>query len=147
MINQGLLRHLDVDLVTIMIAYLMISYGKTWAGIFATCQGFFIDIISAGILGLFTLLYLITFLSVNIGSYFFDLNSARGQIILVSMAVLLKEILLVALLKSFSLEINVSPSTMVSFGVSALVTGLIGPFLFYFLNHANFLFTGDKQED
>jgi len=146
-INQGLLRHLDVDLVTIMIAYLMISYGKTWAGIFAICQGFFIDIISAGILGLFTLSYLITFLGINIGSYFFDLNSARGQIILVSLAVLLKEALLMTLLKSFSLEINVSPSTMVSFGVSALVTGLIGPFLFYFLNHAGHLFTGDKQED
>lgn len=147
MINQGVLRHFDVDLVTIVIAYLMTSYGKTWVGIFALCQGFLIDIISASILGLFTLLYLIAFWCINLGSYFFDLNAMRGQIILVSLAVLLKETLLIALLKSFSLEINIAPSTVISFGLSALVTGLIAPVLFYIFNHAGHLFTGGKQED
>ena len=140
-------RHVDIDLVTIVIAYFMIYYGKTVAGIFAVCQGFLIDTMSAGVLGLFTFLYVVTFLGINLGSFVFDLNAARGQIILISLAVLLKETLLVALLRTFSFEISISSSNMLAFVVSALGTGLISPMLFYFLNRMNLLFTGVKQDD
>ncbi len=91
MINLGPIRFFALDLVTIIIAYLLIYYGTAGAVIFAIGQGFLIDTFSSGLLGLFTLLYLITFLSIKLGSFFFDLYSSRGQIFLIFIAVFLKD--------------------------------------------------------
>ena len=128
---------IDVDLVIIIIAYLLVFYGETKAGIFAFGQGFFIDIISVGLFGLFTLLYLVAFLSINLGSRLFDLHTPRGVIILVTLAVLFEKALLLALLNTFSLEITVSSSGFLSFIATALCSGLMAPFLFYVFNHIN----------
>ncbi len=44
--NQIMYNYFDADLVTIMVAYLFVSYGKSGAGFFAFAQGFLIDIFS-----------------------------------------------------------------------------------------------------
>ena len=136
----------DVDLITILVAYLLISYGETGAGIFAFGQGILIDIFSTGLLGFFVFLYLIVFFGINIGSRFFDLHSSRGLIILVSLAVLLKEILFMSLLSLFYHDIFISTSVFLAFATSVICSGLIAPFLFYLLDQINHLFMREMQE-
>ena len=82
-------KFFNVDLVIILIVYLLISYGEMGAGIFAFGQGLLIDIFSGGLLGLFTLLYLIIFLGMKLGSSSFNLLAVRGQIFIISLAVLI----------------------------------------------------------
>jgi len=126
-----------VDLVVVIIAYLMVYYGETGTGIFAFGQGILIDIFSGGILGLFTLLYLIIFFSIKLGSRPLYLLSAGGQIIIVLLAVLLKEILIISFSYLFSLEIVFSFSDILMFASSAIFSGLIAPIIFYFFNQTN----------
>lgn len=144
--NHINLSHLDVDLVLIIMTYLLVVYGETWAGIFALSQGLLIDIFSGGHLGLFTLLYLTVFLAMNLGSRLFDLRSARGQVIVMALAVLLKETLLISFLKVFPLEIIISSSVLWVFAASAACSGLIGPFVFYLLTHLKHVVMRGMQE-
>lgn len=146
MINYIKLSLFDVDLVIIIMTYLLVVYGEIGAGIFALSQGILIDIFSGGLLGLFTLLYLTVFLGMNLGSRLFDLRSARGQVIVISLAVLLKGILLISLLNIFSLERHLSSSVLWVFAASALCSGLIGPFVFYLFNHLKYFFTKGIRE-
>ena len=127
----------NVDLVAIITAYLLLFYGQTGAGIFAFGQGILIDTFSVGLPGLFTFLYLIIFLGINIGSRLLDLGSVMGQIIIISLAVFLKEVLFVVFLDLFSLETTVTSSAFLAFSVSALCSGLIAPFLFAFFGQIN----------
>ena len=146
MISQGPIRFFALDLVTVIVAYLLIYYGTPGAVIFAIGQGFLIDTFSSGLLGLFTLLYLITFLSIKFGSVFFDLYSLRGQIFLISIAVFLKEIFLIAFLKAFAMEIFISLTDLLSFVTSALFSGLIAPILFFIFNQISRLFIRKERE-
>ncbi len=146
MISQGPTRFFAVDLVTVIIAYLLIYFGTAGAVIFALGQGFLIDTFSSGLLGLFTLLYLITFLSIKFGSNFFDLDSLRGQIFLIFIAVFLKEIFLIAFLKAFAMEIFISLTDLLSFVTSALFSGLIAPLLFFVFNQISRLLIRKEKE-
>ena len=135
-----------MDLVIIIMTYLLVFYGETGAGIFALSQGLLIDIFSGGLLGLFTLLYLTLFMGMNLGSRLFDLRAARGQIIIISLAVLLKGILLIALLNIFPLEIHISYVFFWVFVASAVCTGLLGPFFFFLFNHLKYFLLRDIRE-
>ncbi len=132
----------EVDLVIIIVACLLVFYGETWAGIFAFSQGFLIDIFSGGLLGLSTFLYLTVFFIIILVSRFFDLHSLSGQILVISLAVLLKEILFIGLLKVLSLEVILSFPVFLAFTTSAICTGLIGPFIFYIFNQISHFFIG-----
>lgn len=68
----------DLDLLTIIIAYLFLFYGQTATVIFAFGQGILIDLFSGGLHGLFTFLYLCVFGGVYLGSQFFNLQHPRG---------------------------------------------------------------------
>ena len=132
----------NVDLVAIITAFLLVFYGQTGAGIFAFGQGLLIDAFSVGLPGLFTFLYLIIFLGINIGSRLLDLGSVMGQIIIISLAVLLKKVLFVVFLDLFSLETTVTSSVFLAFSISALCSGLIAPFIFTFFNQINHFLIG-----
>lgn len=142
LLNHITLNIFDVDLVAITTAYLLVFYGQTGAGIFAFGQGFLIDIFSAGLPGLFTFLYLIIFLGINLGSRLLDLGSVMGQIIVISLAVLLKEILFVIFMDIFSFETTVTSSVFLAFVTSALCSGIIAPFIFSFFNQINHFLVG-----
>jgi len=142
LINLATSNIFNVDLVAIIIAYLLVFYGQTGAGIFAFGQGLLIDTFSVGLPGLFTFLYLIIFLGINIGSRLLDLGSAMGQIIIISLAVLLKEVLFVVFIDLLSLETTVTPYVFLAFSISALFSGLITPFLFAFFNQINHFLMG-----
>jgi cell shape-determining protein MreD len=126
--------------------YLLVVNGETGAGIFALSQGLLIDVFSGGLLGLFTLIYLTVFLGINLGSRLFDLRSARGQVIIISLAVLLKGMLLITFLNIFSLEMHISSLGLWAFAASAACSGLIGPLIFYLLNHLKYFLTRGIRE-
>ncbi len=140
------LESLDVDLVIVFIIFLFVFNGVTGAGIFAFGQGLITDILSGGILGLYTLIYLIVFLTINIFSRPLDLFSPGGQIAITSMAVLLKEALLITLLHLFSMEMNISFANLLSFVSSILCSGLIAPILFYLINYFVDIFMGEENK-
>lgn len=146
LINYVKLSLFDVDLVIIIMTYLLVVYGETEAGIFALSQGLLIDVFSGGLLGLFTLLYLSVFLSINLESRFFDLRSARGQVIVISLAILLKGVLLITFLNIFTLRIHISSLALWAFAASAACSGLIGPLVFYFFNRLQYYLIRDIRE-
>jgi rod shape-determining protein MreD len=135
--NQPVLKSIGVDIVIVLIVYLLMSYGDIGVGIFAFCQGLIIDIFSGGMLGLFALIYLIVFFGIRVASLPLDILSIGGQMAVISIAVLLKNILMVTFIHIFSMEIALSFSDLLFFIFSAVCSGLIAPFLFYLLNLLN----------
>jgi cell shape-determining protein MreD len=146
LLNHGQLSLFDVDLVIIIATYLLVFNGETGAGIFALSQGLVVDVFSGGLLGLFTLLYLTVFLGMNLGSRLLDLRSVKGQVIIISLAVLVKGILLFTFLNIFHLDIHVSGLVLWAFAASAACSGLLGPGVFYLLNHLKYFLVGDIRE-
>lgn len=146
MMNLVILKPFDVDIVIILIVFLSIYYSETGAGIFAFGQGLITDIFSGGVLGLFTLIYLFIFLSIRQASRPLDLLSPGGQVVVVFMAVILKEFMMIILLHLFSLEVSLSPMNYLSFFVSAVCTGLIAPFLFYIIQYFCNYYIGENGE-
>jgi rod shape-determining protein MreD len=123
----------DVDLVIVITASLLIRSGSRGAAIFAFGQGMLIDLLSAGFLGLFALLYVISLLCLELGARFFDLRSTEGQFLLVGLVVFAKGFVLVGLLDVFAFEVALSTSLFFCFGASAFFTGLIAPLVFSIL--------------
>jgi rod shape-determining protein MreD len=137
--NRFSLAPLDVDLVAMTMAYFLVYYGRTGAGVFAFGLGLLTDIYTAGFSGVFTFLYLIIFLGINLGSRLLDLSSVLGQIIVISLAVLLKDVLFIVFLDLFSLETTITSDLFWRFALSAFCSGLLAPILFSFLNRLEIL--------
>ena len=121
----------DLDLLTIIIAYLFLFYGQTATVIFAFGQGILIDLLSGGLHGLFTFLYLCVFGGVYLGSQFFNLQHPRGQMIIVALAVLLKKVMFFMMLTVFYHRLAFSKDFLLVSGFLVVGTGLISPILFY----------------
>ncbi len=121
----------DLDLLTIIIAYLFLFYGQTATVVFAFGQGILIDLFSGGLHGLFTFLYLCVFGGVYLGSQFFNLQHPRGQMIIVALAVLLKKVMFFLMLTVFYHRLAFSKDFLWVSGLLVMGTGLISPILFY----------------
>lgn len=129
--NKAGFDSLDIDLVSILIGCLLAMNGTVGAAVFAMGQGIFTDIFSVGWPGLFPLLYMIVFFTIQLGSRFFDLDSSRGLLILVFLAVFVKGLLFAALIYVLSSRWMFSSSSFLALIVSALCTALLAPPLFY----------------
>ncbi len=125
------LNLVDLDLLTIIIAYLFLFYGQTATVVFAFGQGILIDLLSGGLHGLFTFLYLCVFGGVYLGSQFFNLQHPRGQMIIVALAVLLKKVMFFMMLTVFYHRLAFSKDFLWVSGFLVMGTGLISPVLFY----------------
>jgi hypothetical protein len=136
----------DIDLVIVITASLLVRSGSAAAAIFAFGQGMFIDLLSAGFLGFFALLYVVSFLCLELGSRFFDLRSVQGQFILVGLVVFIKELVLVGLLDAFAFEVVLSASLFFWFGASAFFTGLIAPLISSILKMIEIRTGGENRE-
>ena len=117
-----------------MIAYLFLHYGRKATSAFAFGQGFLFDLYSGGLHGLFTSLYLIVFLGIYLGTLSFNLQDAKGQILIVLIAMVSKQIALLALTTIFSLEAFSLKYYLWPLVLSALITALTAPFVFYLLD-------------
>jgi len=124
----------DLDLLTILTAYLFLSFGRIQAGVFALGQGLLIDIFSSGLHGLFAFLYLSVFWGIYLGSLFFNLRTAKGQIIIVSLVISFKDIVFLTVLSLFYDSIVFSKSFLSASAISIIGTGLITPILFIFFD-------------
>ena len=124
----------DLDFLTILTAYLFMACGQPWAGVFALGQGFLIDVFSGGLHGLFSAAYLSVFFVILVGSRFFNLLNPKGQMIIVSLSVLLKNAMLLILLRIFSQDIIYSKTFLTVSLVSIGVTGLAAPLFFQLFN-------------
>lgn len=136
---------IDLECVIIITAYLLAHGRETGAGIFALCQGLFTDILSGGTWGFHAILYLIIYLLIKLISRPFDMFSVSGQITLVFIAVLVKECLSIPLLYLFFQDISLSFYMFSTFIISAVLSGLIAPLIFYLLNALGRLFFGSKE--
>lgn len=119
--------YFDVDLVAITLTYLVARRGDPWAGMFAMGMGFLIDILSAAPLGLFSVIYLLLFFGIRIGDALFDLQSVRGQLIVVSLSVFLKNLLFIGLLNLFSFRTAMDGQVLFAFVCSAVFTAVASP--------------------
>ena len=119
-----------LDFLAIITAYLLLFYGDPAVGAFACGQGLIIDLFSGGVRGLFTFLYLSVFGVTCLCSRFFNLQYPKGQVLIVSMAVLLGRFMFFIMLTLFSREVVCSKSFLWISAASAIGTGLIAPILF-----------------
>lgn len=133
-VNHPILYYLDIDLVSILIAYFFLFHGQVAVGVFAFGQGLLMDAMSYGLRGCFTLLYLGVFWAVYLGCRFFDIGEIKGQIIIISTAVFLKNLLFFFLMIVFSLKIDFSWSVIAVSAGSAIMTGCTAPVVFFILN-------------
>ena len=124
----------DLDFLTILTAYLFLSSGQLAAGSFALGQGILIDLFSTGLQGLFPSLYLGVFWGITIASRFFNLREARGQAIIVAIAILFKQMLMVLLVGLFSHKLIVSSYFLKVSAISIFGSGIIAPLIFMLLN-------------
>lgn len=125
---------LDIDLVSILIACLLAASGNVGAAVFAMAQGMLTDIFSAGLPGLSALLFMVVFLSILLGSRFFDLHSSRGLLILVFLTVCVKGLLFTGILYALSPRPTFMLDAFLTLGVSALTTALLAPPIYYSLS-------------
>ena len=125
----------DLDFLVILTAYLFVAFGQISAGVFALGQGFLIDVFSGGLHGLFTAAYLSVFFVLLLGSRLFNILNPKGQIIIVSLSVLLKNAMLLILLRIFSQDIVYSKTFLLISLFSICVTGLTAPLFFQLFNH------------
>lgn len=138
---------LDIDLITVMIGWLLIHSGRLGACLYAFFFGMLLDFFAAGVLGLFSLLYMLVFLIIELGSRFFDLRSIKGQMILIFAGALARELCLVGLLHTLSYRVYFSSSLFLEVAVSAGVTALIAPFLFSLFEWLEGFFPGAATEN
>ena len=136
---------IDIEVVIVITVFLLAQGSETGAGVFALGQGLLTDILSGGLWGFHTILYLIIFLFVKIISRPFDLSSVFGQIAIIFIAVLLKEFLQIPILYLFSLNMNFSFSYLLISIISALSSSLIAPLIFYLLKCLCHLFNRAKE--
>lgn len=126
--------YFDVDLVVITVAYLVTWHGDSWAGAFALVMGLLIDVLSAAPLGLFSVIYLGLFFGIRLGDALVNLHSVKGQVIVVSLAVLIKKLLFIAFLRLLTLEISMDGRVLFAFFCSAVFTALAAPVVFFFFD-------------
>jgi hypothetical protein len=119
-----------LDLLTLLTGYLFLSFGHVQAGAFALGQGLLLDIFSSGPNGLCALIYVSVFLGIYLGSLFFNLQTVKGQIIIVSLAVLLKNVMWQAVIALLSGSMVFSTSFFCGASVSIVGTGLLAPVLY-----------------
>jgi len=130
-----LFRIIDADLIIIFTALLVVFYGEIKVGLFIYTQGLLIDVLSGGVLGLHALIYLLVFGCIILGSHLFDLQSSKGQFIIVVLAVLLKGIISLAIFYIFSWRAGASDAQLLTIPFSALGSGCVAYFIAYILFH------------
>lgn len=128
-----LMKGFDIDLVVIITVCLIVFHHETGAGLFAFCQGLLIDIISGGILGLYSLTYVLVYLFIRAISHPIDIFSSDGRFAIIFIAVIFKEMLVLTFLLLFSMESPLWVNDLFMIFLSGLCTSIISLFIFHFL--------------
>jgi len=133
-----------LDLLTIVTAYTFLIYGQTGSCLFALSQGFFIDLFSGEMHGLFTFLYICIFGGIWLGSRFFNLQTPKGQIFIVSLVMLTKNVIFIIMVAAFSQEFFFPRSFFWFSGALLIFTGLSAPVLFFVFDRLRDVLSEEK---
>jgi hypothetical protein len=132
--------YFDISLIIITVAYFVTWHGDYWAGAFALAMGVMIDVLSAAPLGLFSVIHLILFIVIRIGDALFDLQSVKGQVIVVFLAMSFRELLFLAFIKILSLELALDAGMLLAILSSAVFTAVAAPAVFFCLDTSDRVF-------
>jgi len=134
---------LDIDIVPIFLIYLVAKDQDYKASCLAFFMGILTDIFSPCQLGLFAFTYSAILLGVNHCRRFLDINNIRTSMLLVVFFLLAKWSFLLIIVRFLPIRqfITLTPFILVS--VSIVITSLITPLLFYFLD----LLRGKDSQD
>jgi len=123
-----------LDIILVFMVYLYLSQGENKASVFAFFQGFFLNIYSGTIYGLFPFLYLLTLIFVLLISSFVDIHPKSGSILCISLAFLIKNILLFFIIYAVYGHEPVSSSFFRELLVRFLITISLSSHIFSMLN-------------
>jgi rod shape-determining protein MreD len=127
---------LDIDLIPIVLIYLLGKDQELRAGFLAFCMGTLTDILTPAQLGLFALTYCTITLGLNHCRQFLDFTNIKTSALFVAMYLLTKWAFVLVVLRLFTTG-NLMPSTsFISVFLSALITSLLAPPLFYLMDLA-----------
>ena len=139
-ILRGVIAHLvgiewvDIDLIPIFLVYLIAEDQDFRAGCLAFFMGILTDIFAPCQLGLFAFVYSAILLGINQCRQFLDFNKIKALVLLVAIFLVAKWSLVLIIIRILSLGQSIPSITFILIPISALITGMITPFLFYFLN-------------
>ena len=140
-----IIKGVDIDLVIIFTVYFVVS-NESSPGIFAFCQGFLLDVLSGGVLGFFTLLYLLVYFSIRFASHPIDLLSPVGRAAVVFIAVIIKELIMLLFFNLFSFQYVFLGDSLLSLFFSAVLTSGMSIFIFYFLKISSALVASEEGD-
>lgn len=134
---------LDLDIIPIFLIYLVAKDQDYKASYLAFFMGLLTDIFSQCQLGLFAFTYSAVLLGVNHFRRFLDLNNIKNSMLLVIFFLLAKWSFLLIVMRFFPIRQFIALTPFILVSVSIVITSLITPFLFYFLN----LLRGQESQD
>jgi rod shape-determining protein MreD len=125
---------LDIDLIPIALIYLVGKDQRLRAGSLAFCVGILTDIMTLCPLGLFAVAYSMITLGLNRCHQFLDFNKIKTSALLVAMCILAKWAFILVVLKLFTIGKFIPSTPFLPVLLSALITSLLAPPLFYFMD-------------
>ena len=125
---------LDLDIVPIFLVFLVAKDQDYKASCLAFFIGILTDIFSPCQLGLFAFTYSAILLGVNLCRRFLDLNNIKTSMLLVVFFLLAKWSFLLIVVRSLPIRQLIAWIPFIFLLVSIVITGLITPLLFYFLD-------------
>ena len=134
---------LNLDILPIFLIYLVAKDQDYKASCLAFFMGILTDIFSPCQLGLFAFTYSAILLGVNHCRRFLDLNNIKTSMLLVVFFLLAKWSFLLIIVRFFPIRQFIALTPFILVSVSIVITGLITPLLFYFLD----LLRGKESQD
>jgi len=134
---------LGLDIIPIFLIYLVAKDQDYKASCLAFFMGLLTDIFAPCQLGLFAFTYSAILLVVNYSRRFLDLNNIKTSMLLVVFFLLAKWSFLLIVMRFFPIRQFIGLIPFVLLSVSIVITSLITPLIFYFLN----LLRGQESQD
>ena len=129
-------KWLDIDLIPIFLVYLIANDQNVKALCLAFFMGLLTDIFSSCPVGLFALTYSTILVGINSCRQFLDFTNIKTSVLLVAVFLVAKWCLVLVAVSIFPLGQSLPSIRVMQVVVSALITGLITPLIFYLLNLA-----------
>ena len=133
----------NLDILPIFLIYLVAKDQDYKASCLAFFMGILTDIFSPCQLGLFAFTYSAILLGVNHCRRFLDLNNIKTSMLLVVFFLLAKWSFLLIIVRFFPIRQFIALTPFILVSVSIVITSLITPLLFYFLD----LLRGKESQD
>ena len=133
-IYLSLIHYIDADIFLIIICYFIIREKYYSAFLYAWLFGTFIDILSVGPYGLFSMTYVITFLCLRFLFSYFNTEHRFGQMLFVLTGFYIKILLFIFLLNLFDIQLYLLTDRILSTVSSSIITSITFPLLVHLVD-------------